>query len=66
MPSIKHCFLYRDAGPNIESWHSLLNRAEGVEEGERCLPPNYFAIVPDDLKDPFAKNEYLYFPLPSA
>ena len=64
MPSIKHCFLYRDAGSNIESWHALLNRSEGVKEGERCLPPSYFTIIPDDLKDPFGKNEYLYLVFP--
>ncbi len=64
MPSIKHCFLYRDAGSNIESWHALLNRSEGVKEGEKCLPPSYFTIIPDDLKDPFGKNEYLYLLFP--
>jgi hypothetical protein len=36
MPQCRHCFLYRDAAPNIQSWHSLFNRGN-VKEGERFV-----------------------------
>lgn len=39
-PRIRHCFLYRDSAPNVESWHSLLNSsALAAKEGDRALPP---------------------------
>jgi hypothetical protein len=38
-PQVKHCFLYRDSAPNVESWHSLLNSSDTVNPGDRCLPP---------------------------
>ena len=59
MPTVKHCFMYRNSAANIQSWHSLLNRVEGVEEGDRGLPLSYFALVPEHLRIPFAKTDYL-------
>ena len=37
MPSAKQCFLYRNAAPNIESWHAMLQRSQGEQDSLRLL-----------------------------
>jgi hypothetical protein len=37
MPSAKQCFLYRNAAPNIESWHAMLQRSQGDQDDLRFV-----------------------------